>query len=299
MILVVGSTGVLGSEICHRLTKAGKPVRGLVRSTSDPDKVQYLKTLGVQTIIGDLRNPASLVEACRGVKVVISTANSVVSRQPGDSIAITDQQGHLDLVKSARSSGVKQFVFISVPRNTITCPLTIAKHMVEKELITSGMTYTVLCPGIFMETCLSPLFGFDYPNAKATIYGDGHSKNTFISLGDVAQYAVESLSNPEARNVILELGYPKQYSLLEVVRVFETNGSPPFELQFVPEAILSAQRSAATDPLQVSYATMVLNIAQGLRLDSSQARKKFYFPLTSIEEHAQRVLATLPVNVGY
>ncbi len=297
MILIVGSTGVLGSEICHRLTVAGKPVRGLVRSTSDPDKVQYLKALGVQTIIGDLRNPASLVEACRGVDAVISTANTVVSRQPGDSIPVTDQQGQLDLVRSARAAGVKHFVFISVPTNVIECPLTIAKHAVEKALLASGMTYTFLCPGMFMETALSPMLGFDYPNAKATICGDGHAKNVFISINDVAQYTVESLSNPEARNANLELGYPQPYSILEVVREFEKIGGRHFELQFVPEAALLAQRAAATDPLQETFAALMLNMAHGIRLDSTQARKIFYFPLTSIEEYAQRVLASLPVYI--
>lgn len=59
MILVVGSTGFLGSEICRRLAAAGKPVRGLVRSTSSPDKVDRLKAMGVQTVLGELRDPDS------------------------------------------------------------------------------------------------------------------------------------------------------------------------------------------------------------------------------------------------
>ncbi len=38
MILVVGATGLLGSEICRLLTAQGKRVRGLLRVASDPTR---------------------------------------------------------------------------------------------------------------------------------------------------------------------------------------------------------------------------------------------------------------------
>ena len=95
MILVVGSTGILGSDICRRLTSQGKVVRGLVRSTSNPERVAALKGWGVETVLGDLRDPASLARACQGVDTVITTATTTISMQPGDSIPVTDQQGQL------------------------------------------------------------------------------------------------------------------------------------------------------------------------------------------------------------
>ena len=60
MIVVAGSTGVLGSEICRRLRQRGQPVRALVRATSSPDKVSGLRALGCETAIGDLKDRASL-----------------------------------------------------------------------------------------------------------------------------------------------------------------------------------------------------------------------------------------------
>ena len=290
MILVVGSTGFLGGEICRRLVVAGKPVRGLVRSSSSPEKVERLKAMGVQTVLGDLREPGSLREACRGIDAVITTASTTISMQPGDSIPITDQQGQLELVKAAREAGVGRFIYISIPLSMEDCPLTVAKRTVEKAIGTSGMVYTILHPCILMEVWLSPAIGFDYPNAKATIYGDGHSKNRFISLGDVAQYAIDSLSNPAARNAAFELGHPQPLNFLEVVRIFEKTGGKSFELQFVPEAALAAQRAASTDPLQVSFATLMLSVAHGTHVDSSRATKVFALPLVSVEDYARRVL---------
>ena len=66
--LVVGATGMVGSEVCRRLIAAGKDVRALVRAPSDPDKVKQLRALGAKTVLGDLRDRASLDAACRAWK---------------------------------------------------------------------------------------------------------------------------------------------------------------------------------------------------------------------------------------
>lgn len=296
MILVVGSTGKLGSEICRRLTASGKSVRGLVRSTSDPEKVAWLKSMGVETVTGDLRDPDSLAAACQGVDTVITTATTTVSMQPGDSIPVTDQQGQLDLVKAARQAGVHKFVFVSIPKKMEPCPLTTAKRAVEQAVISSGMNYTILCPCIFMEVWLGPALGFDYPNAKAMIYGDGHAKNGYISLGDVAEYTVQSLDNPAASNALFELGHPQMHSLLEVVHIFEQAGGKSFDLQFVPAAALEAQRDAATDPLQISFSAMMHNMATGIHLEFSKAQKAFPdIKLKSVKEYvSQDILVRYP-----
>ena len=292
MILVVGSTGFLGSEICRRLTASGKAVRGLVRSTSDPEKVARLKAMGVETVVGDLREPASLAAACQGMETVITTATTTISMQPGDSIPVTDQQGQLDLVQAARQAGVRKFVYISVPQGMEPCPLTTAKRTVEGAVISSGMDYTILCPCMFMEVWLSPIVGFDHPNAKATLYGDGHTKNTYISREDVAEYVVQGLDNPAARNALFELGYPQMQSQLEAVRIFEQASSKAFELQFVPAAALEAQRDAATDPLQCSFAAMMHNLTTGIHVDRSMAQKIFPgIKLKSVPEFASQASA--------
>ena len=62
-ILVAGATGYLGSEICRQLISKNKRVKGLVRATSNPDKVAQLKDSGVEMVIGDLKNRSSLEDA--------------------------------------------------------------------------------------------------------------------------------------------------------------------------------------------------------------------------------------------
>ena len=68
--LLVGATGLLGPEICQRLTAAGHEVRALIRRTADPCKRAALAGLGVELVEGDLKDAASLERACAGVQAV-------------------------------------------------------------------------------------------------------------------------------------------------------------------------------------------------------------------------------------
>ena len=56
MTLVVGATGLLGTEICRQLREAAIPVKGLVRRGADPAKIDNLKKLGVELVEGDLKH---------------------------------------------------------------------------------------------------------------------------------------------------------------------------------------------------------------------------------------------------
>jgi uncharacterized protein YbjT (DUF2867 family) len=90
MILVAGATGLVGSEVCQRLIRRGERVRALVRATSSEEKVEALRLSGVELFVGDLKDPQSIIAACRDVNAVISTASSTLTRQPGDSIHSVD-----------------------------------------------------------------------------------------------------------------------------------------------------------------------------------------------------------------
>src|SRR6185295_5850123 len=76
MILVVGATGLLGTEICRLVTQRGNPLRALVRGTSNPDRVAHLMCIGAEQVRGNMKDRRSLDTACRGVSSVISTASS-------------------------------------------------------------------------------------------------------------------------------------------------------------------------------------------------------------------------------
>jgi uncharacterized protein YbjT (DUF2867 family) len=287
MNLVVGATGLLGSEICRLLATGNRPIRALVRPTSDPTKVEQLKSLNVEIAQGDLKERASLDEACRDVSTVISTASSTISRQEGDSIQAVDLEGQLSLVDAAKEAGVRHFVLISFPRVDVDFPLQDAKRAVEDHLMSSGLTYTILQPTFFMEVWLSPALGFDAANAKAQIYGSGENKISWISYKDVAKFAVASIDNPAARNAVVELGGPEALSPHEVVRIFEELQGQKFEVQYVPEEALIEQMESSSDPLQRSFAGLMLYYSRGDVIDMQPTLARFPVQLTSVRDYAK------------
>src|SRR5215470_5047765 len=114
-VLVVGATGVLGMEVCRQLAAAGKNVKGLVRTSSQEEKVNGLRELGVEAVTGDMKDPQSLYRAFENVDAIISTATSTISHQEGDSIDTVDVAGQLNVGDAASAAGVQHVVFISFP----------------------------------------------------------------------------------------------------------------------------------------------------------------------------------------
>ena len=225
--------------------------------------------------------------------LVISTASATLSHQEGDSLQTVDLDGQVQLVDAAKEAGVEQFVFVSFRNRenpSLKFPLKAAKRAVEDHLMESGLTHTVLQASWFMEVWLSPALGFDFANAKVQIYGAGHNPISWVSFSDVAQFAVASLDNPAARNAIIELGGPAALSPLDVVRIFEEVKGKKFAVEHVPEEVLQVQKEAATDPLQESFAGLMLQYASGDAIDMEETLKAFPLQLASVRDYAKQVL---------
>ncbi len=294
MTLVVGATGLLGTEVCRQLRDAALPVKAMVRSGSDPTKIENLKRLGVELVEGDLKVPSSLERACRGVKAVISTASSTLSRREGDSIQTVDLDGQIHLIDAAKTVGVEQFIFISFRNNpTIQYPLTEAKRAVERHLRDGGLAYTILQASFFMEVWLSPALGFDVAAGRVRVYGDGRSKLSWVACSDVARFAVKASREPRAHNRIIEIGGPEALSPLEVVRAFEAAGSREIAVEYVPESTLRSELGSAEDPLQRSFAGLMLQYAAGDVVDMVDTLKLLPVSLTSVRDYVSRVLAQI------
>src|SRR5262252_6597635 len=293
-VLVVGATGVLGMEVCRQLADAGKKVKGLVRMSSQKEKVNGLHELGVETVPGDMKDPQSLYQAFKNVNAIISTATSTISHQQGDSIETVDLAGQLNVAEAASASGVQRVVLISFPPYppmTPEFPLQSAKRAVEDRVKSKNFTYTILQPTYFMEIWLGPALGFDYVRAKAVIYGEGKNKISWIAIKDVARFAVASIDNPAARNAVIQLGGPDDLSLLDAVEIFEQESGRTFELQNVPDEALRAQMAAAPDSLGKTFSGLMIGLNEVGTIDMKETLRNFPIQLTSVREYAKQMIA--------
>ena len=292
MNLVVSATGTLGGEICSRLAQAGKPVRGLVRTSSDPAKIEALRNQGVEIATGDLTDPASLDAACRGVDTVYSTATAIQSRQEGNTLERVDREGQANLVEAARKAGVGRFVFISFRgTNDFDFPLQAAKRATAGLLRESGIPWTVIEASVFMEIWLGPHLGFDAANGKARVFCSGEEKISWVSYHDVAALAIAAAESPEGANRTIEVGGPEALTHHEVIRIFEERSGRKFEVEHVPEEALEAMKANATNPVEETFAGLMLFVGRGDEIDMQPTLKRYPRRLTSVREYADRILA--------
>ena len=264
MVVVAGSTGVLGFEICRRLRERGQSVRALVRVSSAPERVSALRALGCEIVTCDLKNRGSLAPACAAADVVISTVTAITTAKEGDSLAATDGAGNINLIDAAVAAGVKQFIFVSFDTTGMPdAPLVNAKREVDQHLERSGLQYTILHPPLYMESWLGPRLFADPVAGTATFYGSRDVRFRYIAVADVAEVAVRCVDNPAARNAVIPFGGPEALTQREALTMFEEALGKRFTVTELSEEALEAQWVSAPDPFSRSFAALMLGVARG------------------------------------
>ena len=290
LTLVVGATGVLGTQTIRLLSKTARPVRALVRSSAAEDKQQVARQLATEVVTGDLKDNASLSAGCRGASVVISTATAVMSPHEADSIQAVDEDGQLALIEAAEAAGVKHFVHISFPPVETNFALQRAKRRVEQRLRESRMSFTILQPANFSEVWLSAAAGFDPARGTARILGTGEQPVSWMSVNDVARFAVAAADGGPWSGLVLQLGGPDPLTLLQVVKIFEELGGPRVVVEHVPESALAAQLSGARNAKEEAFAAIALSTARGLVVDPRRGQELLPGRLSSVREYASEIL---------
>jgi nucleoside-diphosphate-sugar epimerase len=101
VIVLAGATGDLGGRIVRALVNKGVDVRGIVRSSSNIEKIKHLESLGIQVYKVENWSVQELAKACTG-------ALCVVSALAGLREVIIDAQKAL--VEAAITAGVPRFI---------------------------------------------------------------------------------------------------------------------------------------------------------------------------------------------
>ena len=289
MNLVIGATGVLGSEICRQLRDRHLPVRALVRRGSAREK--DLAALGVEIVYGDLREPASLDAACHGATCVFSTATAMGSKDKSLTLRAVDRDGQLALVAAAKANRVGRFVFISVsPFLQPPAPLVRYKREVERAVRESGMRWTILQPTVFMEIWLGAPLGWDHAAGRAMIFGDGKGKLNWVAVRDVAELAVMSIADPRLENQFVPVGGPEALAPNDVLRIFEEASGRPYSARRVPRLLLKALSPVVSLFNEEAGSGMSLGAqgAMGERLDISLMRS-LGLPRVTVQDYAREV----------
>ena len=233
MELVAGATGSLGGRIVRILMEGGGRVRALARNPGGA--AAALETTRAEVMLGDLKDPASLRQACRGVDVVISTASA--TRRTDDTPENVDMRGTINLIDAAREAGVRRFIFVStlgaVPDSPV--PAFRAKATAEAHLKESGLSYVILQPDAFMDVWFGMLI--EAPIASGmpvTLVGDSTGRHSFIAEADLAHFAVRAARRSEPASATLPLGGPEAITFRDAAKAYEAALGRPLTIRSVP-----------------------------------------------------------------
>ncbi|WP_029135995.1 NAD(P)H-binding protein [Nakamurella lactea] len=180
MIVITGATGHVGRELVGMLAARGERVRALVRS---PERATGLPE-GVEHVVGDLEDPATLAAAFDGVDRLFLLVPGIRHEPARHALA------------AARTAGVRHVVYLSsyaVAADPM--PAMGRWHHDREELVrAAGIPATVLRPCGFMSNTLDWL-----PTLRAGGYvldPVGPGRAALIDPYDIAAVAAVALDEP-------------------------------------------------------------------------------------------------------
>lgn len=111
--LVTGAGGFLGRYIAEQLVARGDRVRAFSRRA-----YPELTALGIETVTGDLRDPAAVAKACKGVDVVFHAAGVAGIWGPWKHFHGINTLGTENVVAGCQGQGVQRLIYTSSPSVT-------------------------------------------------------------------------------------------------------------------------------------------------------------------------------------
>ena len=143
MILVTGATGTSGHAAVQALVEAGEPVRAMVRRAGQAERFPA----GVEVVVADMTDPATLSRAVAGVEqmLLISPLEH----------ALAEMQGRM--AEAARAGGVRRIVKISTEvADPASADLIGRWHgAAERAVEATGLAWFHVRPCNFMQNLLT------------------------------------------------------------------------------------------------------------------------------------------------
>jgi uncharacterized protein YbjT (DUF2867 family) len=135
-ILVIGSTGTIGSLVVQGLARQGADVTAFVRQAGKAPA-------GVREAVGDLGDIASVRRAMAGVRTLFLL----------NALAPDEVTQSLQALNVAREAGIQRIVYLSVINadKYVDVPHFTGKHTVERMIEVLGLPATILRPAYFMQ----------------------------------------------------------------------------------------------------------------------------------------------------
>ena len=236
MILLVGATGLVGSATLRQLTARGVPMRALVRSA---EKAAALAGPGVETVIGDLEQPASLDAALEGVTraLLISPLHPRQAEWQGNFVEAAQRAGAVHIVKL---SGLG-----TAPDSQLRSGRWHAQT--ERHITDAGLPWTYLHPPFFMQNVLRSAAAIATQGVLVAAMQAG--KIAIVDARDVAAVAVAALTSDGHAGKTYTITGPEALSFPEIAHKLAVATGRAVTYQDVPLAAMRQEMVATGLPV--------------------------------------------------
>lgn len=198
-VLVVGANGQIGRHFVKLL--ADIPGHTPIAMIRMEEQISYFNRLNVETAVTSLEGSVDeIAAAMEGCDAVVFTAGSG-GGTGADKTLLIDLDGAAKTIEAAGQTGTDRFLMVSAihaDRRELwgddIAPYYVAKHHADNILRASGLTYTIIRPGLLTN---DPGTG----RIRATEYVDAGP----IPREDVAKVLLHSLDNLHVFNKTFEI----------------------------------------------------------------------------------------------
>jgi NADH dehydrogenase len=276
MILVAGGTGMLGRVLVPLLADRDEPIRVLTRGgrSGEPWNLP-----GVETVIGDVRDPETLRRAMVGVRTVVSAINGF-GGEGALGVRAIDRDGNLNLIEAAEAAGVEHLVLLSIQQAAADHPIELfrMKAAAEARLTASPMSWTIVRPTAYQETWLEIVGRPLVTTGSTRVFGRGRNPINFVSVVDVARIVELAVVEPTLRAATLDVSGPENLTFDRFVEVVRASTGVTGTVNHVPLLMLRLM-SIALRPIKPVLAgqmgAAVVMDSRDMTADTDERARRF------------------------
>lgn len=266
---ITGGSGFLGVHLARRLAVNGNRVRTLDLEPPDDE----LRQVGVEAVVGDIRDPDKARELCRDMDVLVHAAAALPIRRSASEIRSVNVGGAATVVRAAVEAGVSRAVVISttavygvpethpITEETPLAPLgAYGESKAEAEEVFrrlgSGLGIVIVRPKTFLGSGRLGVFEilFDWIREGRRIYvlGSGRNRYQLLAVDDLVEAIVRIVERSSVPDV-LNLGAKVFGTVAEDLQGLIAHAGSASRIVRVParpaQALLRALELAHLSPL--------------------------------------------------
>ena len=244
MLLITGINGYIGTHLAQRFRAEDLPVRGLVRHGRQEPQIDFLRSIGVELVFGDLTSDAAWADAVAGVRRV---AHLIGSIQPRRGTRFEDMHVGMSerCVRAAKEAGVAKVVFLSAKnaRPGGVSRYYDTKGRAETLFETSGLPYAIVRPVLVYghrvghkhsKVMMKYVTMARHASAFKTV-GNGENKAQPIHIEDLVECFYQILTRDDLSNQRYDLAGPEAFTTNEMFRTIGRKlGCPDKPIRHVP-----------------------------------------------------------------